>query len=211
MAEMQLSQEWHGVPAPPGVTIPSATTIKTIGAEAICVEAPERRYPMSLAYPTGKEPTLWIKYGCAVSWEEVVHQFRAHQELRKIDSPVRVPAIYYACQDKVTRETYIVMEYIRGDTVNSLILKSHESPEQSREIQEALSRRVAFALEEFLRIPIPSSSPPASVSGGLIRHPLFQQCEAPRAYDNAEQLEQHLNLVSYILRPHSQSPSSSDQ
>lgn len=115
----------------------------------ICVEAPERRYPMSLAYPTGEEPTLWIKYGCAVSWEEVVHQFRAHQELRKIDSPVRVPAIYYACQDKVTKETYIVMEYIRGDTVNSLILKSHESPEQSREIQEALSRRVLLLWRSF--------------------------------------------------------------
>lgn len=211
MAEMELSQEWRGLPAPPGVTIPSATTIKTICDEAICAEATERRYPMSLAYPPGEEPTLWIKYGCAVSWEEVVHQFRAHQELRNIDSPVRVPAIYYACQDNVAKETYIVMEYIRGNTVNSLILKSHESPGQSLEIQEAISRRVAFALEEFLRIPVPFGSPPASVSGGLIRHPLFQESEAPRAYDNAEQLEQHLNLVGYILHPYSQSPSSAEQ
>lgn len=91
------------------------------------------------------------------------------------------------------------MEYIRGDTVNSLILKSHESSGQSREIQEELSRQVAFALEEFICIPIPSGTPPASVSRSIIRHPLFQDHEAPRAYDNAEQLEKHLNMVGYIL------------
>ncbi|KAI7778005.1 hypothetical protein LA080_002701 [Diaporthe eres] len=50
----KVSQEWHGLPAPPGVTIPSATTIKPICAEAICAEAPERRYPMGLAYPPGE-------------------------------------------------------------------------------------------------------------------------------------------------------------
>lgn len=134
-----------------------------------------------------------------MSWEEVIHQFHARQELQNIESLVRVPAIYYACQEKTTWETYIVMEYIGGDTVNSLIMKSHESPGQAQEIQEALYRRVAFALEEFLRIPVPSESPPASVSGVLIRHPLFRDHEAPRAYDNAEQLEQHLNLVGCIL------------
>lgn len=190
---MDLSQEWHGPPPPPDVTIPSAMTIKTI-----CAENTDRRYPMGRAHPPGSIPTLWIKYGRDGSWEEVAHQFRAHHELQGIESPIRVAAIYYAFKDKTTRETYIVMEYVLGDTVNSLIQRSLETPEQSQKLQEAIYRLVAFALEEFLRIPVPPSSPPASVSGGLIRHPLFQDHEEPRPYENSEQLQQHLNLVRYV-------------
>ncbi|KAI3393673.1 hypothetical protein diail_3853 [Diaporthe ilicicola] len=203
MADMDISQEWQGPPPPSGVTIPSPTTIRTI-----CVDVSEQqgRHPAGLAYPPGERPTLWIKYGWGVYWDEVVHQVRAHQELQKIDSPVRVPVIYYAFTDKAgPKWTYIVMEHICGDTVASLRLKTYESPEQSpdqsREMLDGLSRRVAFALDEFLRIPIPSGTPPASVSGGLIRHPIFDDHEAPRAYENVEQLEQHFNMVGYSLLP----------
>ncbi|KAL1864326.1 hypothetical protein Daus18300_007749 [Diaporthe australafricana] len=87
------------------------------------------------------------------------------------------------------------MEYVRGETVNSLLQKSFEPPEQTQAKQEELFRRVAFAFEELLRIPVPPNTPPSSVSGSYIRHPFFKYTEAPRLYDNAEQLEQHINLL----------------
>jgi hypothetical protein len=34
------------------------------------------------------------------------------------------------------------------------------------------------------------------VDGGLIRHALFDEAEAPRHYENVDQLELHLNEVS---------------
>lgn len=157
---------------------------------------------MGIAYPPGDRPTLWIKYGWGVFWDEAVNQIRAHQELQKINSPVRVPVVYYAFEDNNGEKwTYIVMEYIRGDTVGSLEDKARESqsPEQSQETLDALSRRVAFALDEFLRIPVPPDTPPASVSGGIIRHSVFKDHEAPRLYQNVEQLEQHFNMVGYIV------------
>lgn len=154
---------------------------------------------MRLAYPPRDRPTLWIKYGWGVFWGEVVNQIRAHEELQKIGSPVRVPVVYYAFVENPNLSwTYIVMEYIRGDTVGSLESKARESPpEQSRETLDGLLRRVAFALDEFLRIPVPPGTPPASVSRWNIRHPIFQDCVAPRPYENVEQLEQHFNMVGY--------------
>ncbi|KAK7727862.1 hypothetical protein SLS63_006939 [Diaporthe eres] len=139
-------------------------------------------------------------YGWGVFWDEAVNQIRAHQELQKINSPVRVPVVYYAFKDNDgARWTYIVMEYIRGDTVGSLEDKARESPEQSQEKLDALSRRVAFALDEFLRIPVPLDTPPASVSGGIIRHSIFKDHEAPRPYQNVEQLEQHFNMEPLVF------------
>ncbi|KAG8156858.1 hypothetical protein KVR01_013271 [Diaporthe batatas] len=196
MADVEILREWNGPPPLSGVTIPSAATIK-----AMCVDISEQQggyYPMKLAYPPGEQPTLWIKYGPGVFWDELVNQTRLHQELQKIDSPVRVPAVYYAFTDsKGPRWTYIVMEYIRGETVGSLERKARESqpPEQCRETLEGLHRRVAFVLDEFLRIPVPAGTPPASISGALIRHPVFGiDQEAPRPYENVEQLEQHFNM-----------------
>lgn len=93
------------------------------------------------------------------------------------------------------------MEYVRGETVNSLFQNSLEPPEQRQAKHEELFRRVGFAFEELLRIPVASDTPPSSVSGGLIRHPFFSYSEAPRLYDNAEQLEHHINLVGYMSPP----------
>ncbi|POS74242.1 hypothetical protein DHEL01_v207358 [Diaporthe helianthi] len=193
MDVVETLQEWKGPPPPSGVTIPSATIIKEI-----CVDVSEQLgpYPMKLAYPPGDRPTVWIKYGYGVFWDEAVNQIRAHQELQKIDSPVRVPVVYYAFQDSAASQwTYIVMEYIRGETVASLEQKARQSPEQSQETLEGLSRRVAFALDEFLRIPVPAGTAPSAVSGGIIKHPVFKDYEAPRPYENVEQLEQHFNMV----------------
>lgn len=197
MAVVQAPREWQGPPPPSGVTIPSAATIK-----AICVDLIQERgsYPMGIAYPPGDRPALWIKYGWGVFWDDAVNQIRAYQELQKINSPVRVPVVYYAFEDSDRAEwTYIVMEYVRGDTVRSLEDKARESlaSEQCRETLDGLSRRVAFALDEFLRIPVPAGTTPASVSGGIIRHPFFKDQEAPGPYESVEQIEQHVNMVGH--------------
>lgn len=94
-----------------------------------------------------------------------------------------MPVVYYAFEDNDgARWTYIVMEYIRGDMVGLLEDKARELPEQSQEKLDALSCRVVFALDEFLRIPVPLDIPPALVSGGIIRHSVFKDYEAPRPY-----------------------------
>lgn len=52
---------------------------------------------MGLAYPPDA-PVFWIKYGHSVIWNEVIAQAMAHEELRRLGSPVRAPAVFYACE-----------------------------------------------------------------------------------------------------------------
>lgn len=143
-----------------------------------------------LPYPT-EAPTCWIKYGLSVYWNEVCAQVVACEGLRQLGSSVRAPAVYYAFEEHPM--TYIVMEYIPGKTAGKCL---KESPEQSDE--GTIYRSIALALSELHSIPIPKElqNRPAAVSGGLIRHSTFDFQEAPRHYEDVQQLEDHFNEVS---------------
>ncbi|RJE25079.1 hypothetical protein PHISCL_02614 [Aspergillus sclerotialis] len=74
-----------------------------------------------------------------------------------------------------------------------------ESVEDSAE-KEVIYRKVGFALHELHRIPIPKNARPAAIDGGPIWHTLFDDQQAPRHYQSADQLEQHLNLWLKITK-----------
>jgi hypothetical protein len=92
--------------------------------------------------------------------------------------------------------SYIVMEYIPGTTADKL-LEYVDNPAW----KDAIYGKIAFALHELHRIPVPPRSRPAAVDGGMIRHTLFDDDQAPRHYHTVDQLEQHLNLVRKGLSP----------
>lgn len=173
-----------GIDPPPGIHIPELKEVLRDLGKAY----PPRSF---LAYPT-EAPTCWIKYGLSVYWNEVCAQAVAYEGLRQLGSSVRVPAVYYAFEEHPM--TYIVMEYIPGKTAGECL---EESPEQSD--KETIYRSIALALSELHRIPIPKEfqNRPAAVSGGMIRHSIFDCQEAPRHYASVQQLEAHFNEVSY--------------
>ncbi|KAH7011373.1 hypothetical protein EDB80DRAFT_891202 [Ilyonectria destructans] len=96
-APVFLTREYHGLLGPPGTQIPSPVDLLRL----CTVEHPER-YSMGLAYPPGA-PVLWIKYGRSVIWNEVVAQAMAHKELRGLQSQVKAPAVFYACEMELPR------------------------------------------------------------------------------------------------------------
>lgn len=181
MSLPEFTNPYVGIKPPPGVRVPELKEL----LDRICV-APTPR--ACFAYPP-EAPACWIKYGRSVYWNEVCAQVMAYDGLRQLGSLVRAPAVFYAIEDYPM--TYIVMEYIPGKTAGQCL---RESQEQAA--KEAIYQSIALALSELHRIPIAAGSRPAAVSGGKIRHSIFDEQEAPRHYENVQQLEDHINAVS---------------
>ncbi|KAK3941435.1 hypothetical protein QBC46DRAFT_382684 [Diplogelasinospora grovesii] len=189
--QAHVTKEFRGLDPPPGARIPTPDELVRL-----CTAEHARGYNMGLAYPP-ESPIFWIKYGTSIVWNEVLAQTKAHRELHRAGSPVRVPGVFYACEMgalgviynfEVSYKSYIVMEYIPGETAAKLLENVQDSTAKQR-----VYRGVASALDALYRIPVPLESRPAAVDGGLIRHPLFDEQQAPRHYQSVEQLEQHLN------------------
>lgn len=183
MAWPKFTDPYVGIKPAPGVRIPEREEL----LNSICKEPTPRT---SFAYPP-EAPTCWIKYGRAVYWNEVCAQVVAYDSLRQLGSSVRAPGVFYAFEEYFV--TYIVMEYIPGKTAGQCLKES-----QDEAAKEVIYRSIALALSELHRIPIPESRlRPAAVSGGGIRHSVFDELRAPRHYENVQQLEDHINAVSY--------------
>lgn len=183
MAWPKLTDPYVGIKPPPEVRVPGREEL----LDSIC-KAPTPR--SSFAHPP-EAPTCWIKYGRAVYWNEVCAQVVAYDGLRQLGSPVRAPAVFYAFEEYYV--TYIVMEYIPSKTAGQ---RSTEAQDEAD--KEVIYRSVALALSELHRISIPESRlRPAAVSGGGIRHSVFYDQQATRHYENVQQLEDHINGVSY--------------
>lgn len=189
---LSVTTEFHGLDPPPGTPIP---TVPELLDYCTAVHPENHHYAMGLPYPK-EAPVFWIKYG-SFQWNGVIAQDMAYHGLRKINSPVRAPGVFYSCiltdhtHELYTHKTYLVMEYIPGSTAAQLLEIAKDSAEET----EAIYRKVAFAIHELSRIPIPLDSRPAAIDGDVIWHSLFDERAAPRHYQNVEQLEQHLNLV----------------
>jgi hypothetical protein len=162
---------------------------------------------MGLAYPPDN-PIFWIKYGSSVKWGEMHAQRYAHQELKRLQSPVQVPDVYYACELRVPGgfgpadvnygyKSFVVMDYVSGSTASEWLKTPKDATDQSRE--ELVYSQIAFALSELLRIPVPKDTAPTAIHGGKIRHPIFDEGVAPRKYVNVQQLEDHINEVSFPI------------
>ena len=194
-------REYIGVAPPPGVHLPTADEIRDL-----CDDHPRSH----VLYPA-ESPVFWTKYGSSVFWNEVSAQSMAHRELLRRNSSARAPAVYYAFQYNYT--IYSVMEYIQGKTAEEA-LKELDSQAKAGEDegkrtkedshQEAMNgilEKVALGLNELHRIPIPPGQRPAAVSGGPIRHCLFDEQEVPRHYESVDHLELHLNTVGLLFIP----------
>lgn len=201
---LQLSREFHGTPNPHGgLEIPGPVDLYRLCAAKHAAKHPQRGN-MGLAYPADN-PVFWIKHGHSVVWGEMHAQHLAHQELKRLKSPVRVPAVYYASQLRVPSDygdpkvyygfnSYIVMDYIPGKTARDC-LDVFKDDDRG---QDGVYALIALAVSELLRIPVPPGTPPLSIHGEFIRHPVFDMDEAPRTYDNTQQLEDQINAVSYV-------------
>lgn len=186
MSQRSDFEEQHVLPPPSGIHIPTGEELTRLCTEDV------GGYSKHLAYPT-YAPQLWIKYGCSVRPSEVPSQMMAYNGLQQLQSPVRVPKVYYTY--RYLSVSYIVMDYIPGQTMGQL-LKEHPARQQD------ISKLVAFGLEELMRIPVPPGSRPAAVDGGGILHPLFDMCMAPLDYENVSELETHLNEVTWLPVTH---------
>ncbi|KAI8944947.1 kinase-like domain-containing protein [Xylaria longipes] len=171
------SHEYFGIPPPPNAHLPSSSELLEL-----CPAETARGHTTLPA----ESPVFWVKYGYSVFWNEVLAQDKAYHELRRLGSPVRAPAVFYAFRYEST--VYIVMEYIPGNTARKCIEEAKTEEEKEHVINE-----VGLSLSELHRIPIASGSRPAAIDGGHIRHELFDEQEAPRHYENVDQLETHLN------------------
>ncbi|KEZ43533.1 hypothetical protein SAPIO_CDS4441 [Scedosporium apiospermum] len=188
-------REYHGLPAPQDIRVPTASKLA-----ALCTGIHPRHYNLGLAYPS-EAPVFWIKYGPSITWNEVPAQVMAYEELRRLSSPVKAPGIFYACDlelrgaQRERRKSYIVMQYIPGKTADEW-LKNIEDLARA----DSIYSHIAFALSELHRIPVPPGSRPAAINGGKIRHSLFDDQDAPRHYQDVEQLEDHLNQFLTITK-----------
>lgn len=128
----------------------------------------------------------------------------AHEGLRNLESQVRAPAVYYGCQVAIpykdddpggwpAHRTYVVMEHVPGRTAAQRLQDAIDDDA----MEEFIYAKIAFALSELHRIPVPQDSRPAAVNGGRIRHELFDDNQASLHYRNISELEQHLDLVRY--------------
>lgn len=123
---------------------------------------------------SSKYRDIFIKYNNA-SMSEAHTQLFFYNYMMSKDNPVfRVPEIYHAFQTE-RQGTYILMEHIH--------IKDHASDEQ----------RVQ-ALCELVSVP-PPSGVFGNIGGGLIRHPIFDDEEAPVQFASMVNLEAYINRV----------------
>ncbi|KAL7623752.1 hypothetical protein AAE478_005305 [Parahypoxylon ruwenzoriense] len=186
-----VTKEFRGLDPPPEIKVPTPDELVSL-----CSAKSEQGYNMGIAYPP-ESPILWIKYGHAIIWNEILAQDMAYRELRSLGSAVTVPGVFYACQMgatgviydvEVSYKSYIVMEFLPGKTAAAWLKEIQDQAGIDR-----IYEKIASALTTLYRIPVPEGSRPTAVDGGLIRHPLFDEQEAPRDYQNVEQLELHIN------------------
>ncbi|OAA53602.1 Aminoglycoside phosphotransferase [Niveomyces insectorum RCEF 264] len=175
--DVELAREYMGVPPPANAHLPTAAELLNLCG----TDCPRG----GVALPP-EAPVFWVKHGHSVYWNEVAAGTVAYHELRRMNSPVRAPAVYYAFQYRFSK--FIVMEYISGKTVGKCLEEAESDDEKER-----LRGQVVLCLSELHRIPIAPGSRPAAVDGDKIRHAAFDCQKAPRHYENADQLEEHMN------------------
>lgn len=138
-SDICLDKEYFGIPPPQNANLPTVDEILDL--------CPWERPLGSVVLPS-ESPIFWIKQGTGVYWNEVVAQDTAYHQLKKLQSPVRVPAVYYAF--RYDYRIYFVMEYIEGNTVGKCLEQAKTQSEK-----EHIMNQVVLSLNELYRIPIP--------------------------------------------------------
>jgi len=140
-----------------------------------------------LKYPPNKSPIAYIKYGGRANMGEVRTQHYVSNILNETTpaSGVKAPEVYLAFE--YDDETYIVMEYIHGQTAAELL--------RDRSKRDWIYDLVAKAVTDLIEIPVPEDARPGPVGGGYIHHWFFRDNDAPREYASIDELQHHINKV----------------
>ena len=141
-----------------------------------------------LKYPPNKSPIVYIKYGGRVNMGEMrtqLHVFNAFNEMTPA-SGVKAPEIYLAFEYE--GETYIVMEYVHGQTVAELLRDPFNNANWIYDL-------VAKAVTHLVGIPVPSDARPGPAGGGYVHHWFFRDNDAPTEYASIDKLQHHINKV----------------
>lgn len=143
-------------------------------------------------------PIAYIKYGTreGVPEGEMPTQLHVYDAFKAMKpSGFKIPEIYHAFELEDEEEevwTYIVMEYIHGQTVEAA-MKTCSQPEKSHILDQ-----VVEAVKHLLKVPPPDGLRLGPVERGNIQHPLFTEDGACVKYKSVDHLERHFNKV-YLL------------
>jgi hypothetical protein len=127
---------------------------------------------------------LFVKYGPPTdlgpeaSTQSYIYNYAICEE----NAP-RIPKVLHYFLDESKVNAFLVMEYIEMDA-------SHTPHHSERE---------AAALDWLSTVLPPSEDTLGPIGGGLIRHMLFQNHEAPLRFTSIWALESYMNKVRYCL------------
>jgi hypothetical protein len=141
-----------------------------------------------LKYPPNKSPIAYIKYGGRVNMGEMRTQryiFNVFNEMNPAPG-VKAPEVYFAFEYE--GETYIVMEYVHGQTVAELLRDPSNSANWIYDV-------VTKAVTHLVGIPVPSDARPGPAGGEHVHHWFFRDNDAPTEYPSIDELQNHINKV----------------
>ena len=139
--------------------------------------------------------TVWIKHGYHVKPGEARTQNHAFKAFQKMDdmgleSGARIPEVYRFFERD--GQTYIVMEYIDGETVKQRLQGSIDD-------RSLIYSKASDALNQLLSITPPKNLPYLGpIGGGPVHHLFFVDYVSATGYDSVEGLQQHVNSVHPI-------------
>lgn len=148
-----------------------------------------------LIYRRNGIPIAYIKYGTSegVPEGEMPTQLYVYRVFKQMDvPPVKIPEIYHAFErfeTHVGKVTYIIMEYLHGQTVETAM---KNSPSQ---IRNDIFNRVAKIVDQLMNIPSPSHLHLGPVQRGKIHHSIFTDDGAAENYRSVNHLQRHFNKV----------------
>jgi hypothetical protein len=147
-----------------------------------------------LIYRRNKSPVAFIKYGTSdgIPEGEIHTQLCAYRAFRQMDAPpAKIPQIYHAFErvdPAVGKVTYIVMEYVHGQTLETAMKSSGQD-------RNAILDRVANVVDQLVKIPAPSPLRVGPVQRGKIHHSIFTDDGAAENYRSVAHLQNHFNKV----------------
>lgn len=162
------------------------------------------------AYPKDS-PTVWVKWGYypRLLQAEACTQDYIHENLDRLDKSirkgVRVPEVFRFIEAELEdgwSAGLIVMEYIPGQTMASLVMEADWDQGRSDLYRE----RILDALNAFLSIQSEKGTVPGPEGGGLIQHFVFGRDDstATQYFQTLEELQGWVNEEVRNVRRHPQ-------
>jgi hypothetical protein len=156
-------------------------------------------------YPSREDPLAFIKFGAESTgiMAEMRNQAFVLEKIEQMSESdtkgIRVPKIYRVFNRD--RMVFIVMEYIHGYTLKEVwdkaLLDQDQSLDRDQSQDQERFDQITRAIKLFLSIEIPIGVDIGPIGGGIIKHPLFKDSIASIPYSSVDELQLHINKVSF--------------